>query len=434
MIMKWKKSQFILIILLVSIIVELGIQTYWKSKLSIYFSPLIYFILAITYLFIGYRLSVLPKRQKIFSLKIRINLWASYLISVGVIGYIVFLIWNNLSIFLTQEEIFQSDIIPSIRIYVDRLLSGERVYSIIHFDGYDLTPDYISLTWLPYIFPELIGMDYRRFSLLIFLVFVIIYTVSLLKNSRKNVLIWIIPFFSLLFLDNLVKYDHAIFGRTLELTIAVFYMILTISTMSKNYFVIVLGILLCLLSRYALSFWLVSYILILFFERGLKNTIFVNLLIVLGILIIYIPFIAHDLNLFVDGLKYYGKASMNEWRVHEWQRPGEKPYTLSQGFGTAIFYHDFMQGELISKYNALRISHLIISIISGLSIFVVYTINKSRIKNIKLFLIFGLKFFLMIFYLFIQIPYSYLYIVPLFISIPILGELISKNQIEIITS
>ena len=151
-------------------------------------------------------------------------------------------------------------------------------------------------------------------------------------------------------------------------------------------------------------------------------------------MIIYIPFIAHDLNFFVEGLKYYGKASLNEWRVHEWQRPGEKPYTLSQGFGAAIFYHDFIQGELISKHNTLRISHLIISIITGFSIFVIYIINRSRIKNIKLFLIFGLKFFLMIFYLFIQIPYSYLYIVSLFIVIPIIGELISKKQIEILAS
>ncbi len=148
---------------------------------------------------------------------------------------------------------------------------------------------------------------------------------------------------------------------------------------------------------------------------------------------LFIPFIIHDLSIFIEGLKYYSKATLGEWKIQDWQSSGEKPFTISRGYGFAIYFYDFISGSVERRLNTLKIFHLIISVISGLSVFIIYLKKKNKIKDIRLFLIFGLKFFLMIFFVFIQIPYNYLFIVPLFLFIPILSELINSKKI-IITS
>jgi len=428
-----KKIQLLIFILF--LFIEFGLQTFWLEELTIYSRPIIYSSLAFGYLFLGITFSKMDKTEKLIKINLgikKVNVLV-YIITIVLIGILVVPIWQNYSEIMIKYEItpYQSDIIPSIQTYVQRLFSGETVYKVVHFPGYDLTPDYVSLTWLPYVFAEILGLDYRVFSLIIFFAFVLIYSFYLIKNNKNNLIAYFIPIISFLFLYYLILYSPSIFGRTLELTIAVFYMILTITVMNKNKLIIVIGILLCLLSRYALSFWLVSYLLILLFDRGIKDFVIINLYILIGILTIFIPFISHDFNLFIDGLKYYSRVSINEWEFHGPHGPNDKPHTLSKGFGFAIYFYDYVVGTLRHKLQTLQVVHLIVSIISGLSVYFIYLFNRIKFKDTKIFLIFALKFFLMIFYVFIQIPYDYLYIVPLFLTIPLLGELVNKEKIVI---
>lgn len=424
-----KKTVFILFILL--IFVEFALQTFWLKELSIYSHPILYFAFAISYLLFGLSFSKMDVNEYLVRFRIKININFVYVGTVLLIALIIVPLWLNYSEILLKYRIIpqESDIIPSIQTYVHRLLGGETVYKIIHFPDYDLTPDYVSLTWLPYVIAEVIGLDYRVFSLLLFFIFILLYSGFIIRKNKNNIFAYILPVIAFTFLYYLVLYGPSMFGRTLELTIAVFYMILATTIMSKNKLILVSGILLCLLSRYALSFWLVSYMLILLNDRGFKYFIILNSYILLGILLIFIPFISHDLNLFIDGLKYYSKSSINEWKFHGPHNPQDKPYTLSKGFGFAIYYYDYVSGTLRSKLQALQWTHLIVSIVSGLSVYVLFVINKLNIKDRKIFLVFGLKFFIMVFYVFIQIPYDYLYIVPLFLSISILGEMINKKKI-----
>jgi hypothetical protein len=432
--MQYRKKIQLLVFFLLTF-VEFGLQTFWLKELTIYSRPIIYSFIAFGYLILGFIFSRMDKKENLLKLNIGIGKVKVivYIITIVLIGILVIPIWQDYSEIMINYEImpYQSDIIPSIQTYVQRLLSGETVYKVVHFPGYDLTPDYVSLTWLPYVFAEIFGLDYRIFSLLLFFTFVLIYSFYLIKQNRKNIIAYLIPVVSFLFLYSLIFYSPSIFGRTLELTIAVFYMILAITVMNKNKLVIVLGILLCLLSRYALSFWLVSYLLILLYDRGFKDFIIINFYILVGIITIFIPFISHDLNLFIDGLKYYSRVSINEWKFHGPHEPNDKPYTLSKGFGFAIYFYDYVAGALRGRLQTLQVVHLIVSIVSGLSIYFIYIFNRIKIKDAKIFLIFALKFFLMIFYVFIQIPYDYLYIVPLFLTIPLIGELVNKEKVVI---
>lgn len=417
-------------------IIELGLQSFWKDQFDNYTRPVLYLALSFLFLITGYYISTFEKDRVLIKIRLKINFKIIYLIAFFTLGYLIYLVFSDFQKVFSQFPITpqQSDIIPSIQIYVERFLNGQRVYNPIPMPGYQISPDYVTFLWLPYIVPQLLKIDYRLFSLMLFSLYVFIYFFYLYKKQSSNLSIILVPVFAFLFLHFMIYYDPSIFGRTLELTISVFYMILALTILNKNRFILVLGILLCLLSRYSLSFWLVSYMLVILVNKGFREFVFVNLYIFLGVLVLFIPFIIHDLNIFIEGLKYYNKATFGEWKVQDWQTPGEKPFTISRGYGFAIYFHDFIIGDIEKRLNALKIVHLILSILSGFSVFVIYFLRKNKIKDNKLFLIFGLKFFLMIFYIFIQIPYNYLFIVPLFLTIPILGELIDKKKIQIIAS
>jgi hypothetical protein len=432
----FSKNYFVFILFLVISIIELGLQISWLDCFDIYSKPIIYLFLSFWFLFIGYYISTLAPHQFLLKVRFRVNLKIVYFIIFIAAAYTAFIVYFDYQKVLSQFAInpHQSDVIPSIQIYVERFLSGKRVYNPIPMPGYQISPDYITFLWLPYIIPQVLNIDYRLFSLILFYLFILIYSFYLIKKQSANISTILVPALGLIFLYLLVNNVPSVFGRTLELTISVYYMILVLTILNKNRFILVIGILLCLLSRYSLSFWLVSYIIIILVNRGFKEFVIINLYLLIGVLVLFIPFIIHDLNIFIEGLKYYGQATLGEWKVQDWQALEEKPYTISRGYGFAIYFHDFIKGSIERRLNTLKLVHLILSIFSGLSVFVIYKLKKSRIKDAKVFLMFGLKFFLMVFYIFIQIPYDYLFIVPLFLTVAILGELINKKKILILIS
>ncbi len=55
----------------------------------------------------------------------------------------------------------QSDVIPSIQVFVRRWLAGEVVYAPITDFDYLLYPTYLPLTWLPFVPAEILSFDYR---------------------------------------------------------------------------------------------------------------------------------------------------------------------------------------------------------------------------------------------------------------------------------
>ena len=419
------KKILFLVALIIIILIELGLQTIWLQDLNNFITPLIYLSLAVLYLFFGFKLSEstysysYPKNKIIFDIKY------IHLFTLIIIGSIFYLSWNELNSIVLNNKIAptNSDVIPSIELYVKRLLSGDKVYTILHFPGWDVAPTYLTMMWLPYIIPEILGMDYRAFSFVIFVVFILFMFFISVKKYYNQISTDIVFIFAAIMLYLLLKNDISVFSQSLELTMSVFYMILALTIMERNTLVVALGILLCLLSRYSLSFWLISYVLIILVSRGWKDFLKVNMYILLGVLILFIPFIIDNLKILIEGFEHYNKAAIGEWQVHSWQNPNDEPYQLSRGFGFAIYFYKLASGEVVERLKVLQKSHFIISFLSGIFVFILYYFNRKKIKNIKLYLIFGLKFFIMVFLIFIQVPYSYLFVVPLFLTVPILYEL-----------
>ncbi len=421
--MRHIKIRFGILIVFVLVFTELGMQTFWLEKMSIYIRPMVYLGLAISYLVVGLYLS---------KSTVPLKGWdpgdKAYIIHAIVLFamlVLLFFSWTALSDIVKNNVIdpSNSDVIPCVDAYVQRLFSGEKVYEVIHFPQWDVAPTYLTMMWFPYTLAHILGMDYRLFSFFIFVIFLLtLYGKSLWQQPRKVELGGVFLLASLM-LWLLIRSDTGIFAFTLELTIAVFYMILALTILHRSSVVMALGILLCLLSRYSLSFWLVSYVLVIGMVRGWKEFAKVNLYVLAGVLLLFFPFIADNPHIFIQGFKYYDIAALGEWKVQDWQAPGEDPFQLSRGFGFAIYFYKLAGGVVVERLKLLQTTHMILSFLAGISVFILYFMNRQSIVRPRLFLMFGLKFFLMIFLVFLQVPYSYLFLVPLFLSIPILYEI-----------
>lgn len=320
----------------------------------------------------------------------------------------------------------QSDIIPSIQMYVRRLLSGAYPYTPLHFDGWTVLPTYFPMMWLPYVFSEILEIDYRWTAYLLFVGVCLLYIYRLTKQviSQKEMIFKaLLPLVLVIVLS---IFEKPMFGHAVELAPISFYLLLCFALFHRNQLLFAAAILSCLLSRYAFTFWLPLTMLIYWAEFGFKNFFKVSLYVLIGVLILYvIPFLSKDWDLVTNGLKYYEETAIKQWELQKWQNIGDKPYHLFQGLSFSAWFYDWVSGSSLERMNAARFMHGIVSLIAATIIGLTYLLLKRKKSqfNVRLLLLVGLKFYLIIFYGFIYVPFSYLFMLPLFISIPLIYEI-----------
>ena len=314
-----------------------------------------------------------------------------------------------------------SDIVPSIQFYVRRLLSGEHVYAPMPFDGYTLQPTYLTFMWFPFIPAEMAGIDYRWMAFFYFCLMVLIWAIYSLLNDCHPIE-WLMKV-SMCGMMVILTCKHVPdnFKHSIELLPVAIYLLLCLTILHQKSWIVAAGILLCLLSRYSFTFWLPVYLLILWGERGFRFVLRVGLLVLAGVLLFYfIPFIGKDIEIFINGLKYYNENALSKWSPFSWQPEGAKPYHLSRGLGLAVQYYSSHEGELIDRLHLLRKTQLIVSLIAALATYLGYRFVKKKNYDIKLFLLITLKLYIVLFYSFLHVPYTYLFLLPCLLSIPVL--------------
>ena len=314
-----------------------------------------------------------------------------------------------------------SDIVPSLQLYVRRWLAGETVYAPFQFPGWVVLPTYFPLLWMPYAFSEILQIDYRWTAYLVFLIALAAWNWRLI---RQQVPLWelvIKVLFPFAMLHYFLLHSEKMFGFSVELLPIGFYLILALSIFHRSRWLMALGILLCLLSRYAFTFWLPVYLLLLWIERGFKTTLQVGLYTLLGVAALYIiPFLIKDPTILTNGLAYYAKTAETQWELQSWQQEGNVPYHLGRGLSFAIYFYDHHAYTVMDRLASNRKAHLLACTLAALLLLAGYFIFRKRGLNVKIYLLIGLKFYLLIFYGFFYVPFSYLYMLPFFLTIPIL--------------
>ena len=425
------KRRIWIITFVLGLFLEFALQTFWKGKLGIYWSPVFWMIGGILLCISAYQLAAFRVGFRSIEMRVdrlkRLFAWAIVFISGMLIcGFKLSLIFEAFPI-----DPAQSDVIPSLEFYVKRFLAGEIVYRDLPFAGYNVQPTYFPMLWLPYCISEILQLDYRWTPFILFMAILAIHQILMSKKEQS----WLeylskltLPFVFLFVFAAELPHE---FGLVVELTPVAFYLVLVLSIWHRSKWFMALGIVLCLLSRYALSFWLPVYLLIYWIEKGFPAVFKVGLWIILGIVLLYIlPFLSKDWSALQKGLDYYAKTAEGQWQTQPWQAAGDKPHHLKNGLSYAIYFYDFAPGETATKLSLNKKVHFFASLLAAGLIFSLYLFWRSKKLNIPIFLLISLKFYLIIFYGFFYTPFNYLFQLCFFLNIPIIYGVLFSGHVK----
>lgn len=308
-----------------------------------------------------------------------------------------------------------ADMIPQIQIRCERALNGKNIYAPIPeiWNG-QLVP-YFPAMWLPYLPLEYFGWDIRWTGVFFLLLFLGQY-IFLIPGSKKTFL-FLIPLSLILYFvfRFLFQTEQTFIGWTEESVVIGYYLLLGFALIKKNPWLIATAISLCLLSRYMLLFWIPAYLLYSYFFESKKFgiKIFIGISILVSVLFL-IPF-GSELNYFIRVQNFYLEQAINFKNWHS--------DVFEQDIGFAKFF-SAAQFPLLHK---LLIS--VAAITPFLSLFIFVMLRKSLNSKRHYFGLCSLKLTMTFFYVLIEIPFSYLFFVPLFFTLPIIFLAMKDNGI-----
>ena len=412
-----------IVLLIVFIVTETLCGTYLlENKVRIDIVSIVYFIAGIGIAIIPmipFRNSnIIPSENNISRRFNKIILYSFYFF---IVGYFIFFMTGIMQTRILDHRI--SDTLPQIKVMCQRLLSGEKIYAPIPeiWDGKQ--PPYMPLMWLPFTAAEYLGIDVR-WTTTVFLLGGIFLTFKILPSRfAGNPLILISTFISLFLLLNflLVK-DRVTLGNTEEGIVIGYYLFLGFALAKKKPILIGIAIACCLMSRFALFFWVPMYLLYVFFYESRKNAYIITSVIAVIILVVFlIPFGFTQPEYFINIPADYKVGVDQAWNYNYNEATG-KYYENSLGYTK---YFD------ISHIHFLHNLQIIVAVILPFLLLSIYAIfHKKRKLNSEFFAICSLKLVLVFFYNMIEVPYYYLFFVSTFFSYAVLFTYLRSADVK----
>lgn len=397
---------------------ELWLFTSGRGCLGYYASPLLFYGAAV--LLAGATLALLrnqPFTEDLAPRVVRRLGWGGLAWLLG--GLLV--LRKQVPIVLSQPvDIHSSDIIPAVQVYIERIRSGEVVYRYITSLPYPLFPVYLPLQWLPYTLAAQLGIDYRWLSLgLLLLVGFGAYQLVLVRRplgSWRYLLLALLPGAVVWWM---LRQDSFLYAQVLEPTIICYYFLLAASVMSRSAVLRAGAIVLCLLSRFSVIFWVPLFLWVLWRAAGRRHALLVGGLVALGILGIYVvPFLSKDWTIFTHALAEYRISSLGEWsRVNP---ATGLPLHLTNGLGGAPWVHRLLATQPVEVQLAwMQRLHLAASVgIVGL--LAAFYWRYGHHYDYRYFALVALKLYLATFFFFLQVPYAYITSLSVLLSVFVL--------------
>lgn len=354
--------------------------------------------------------------------------WVS-LIVFGMLSVLLFLKLHNTfaAIPVREGDSSSSDIIPQIITLCRRFVRGEMPYQNIPFPGYELYPTYLPLQWMPYCLAEWLHFDYRWVPAGVLWLSSAYYFINNSGKERTHSLLSAAAaLWPLILWLTLVYNDSYLFGITVESLAAGYYLFLGERLKKKNAVLLGIALALCLFSRYSVVLWVPLCLLALLLKRSWKPAgIVVLVLLVVFIGVYWFPFLKNDPGIFMKGYRYHSGAALGEWQHVD---DSGRPVHLYNGLGMASWtYRLFREWPLQKRLELHQLFHLGASLLA-VGALTLYYIRRRKQLVLETFQLFSLKVYLTIFYCFIQIPYKYLFLVPLMLSSCLMADVFVRRK------
>jgi hypothetical protein len=417
------KVNLFAIIVLAGAAMELYVMSFGRDDTLFYILPLIWFAggLVAGFAVMWYSFKATHQKPSLPPIHHVFIYFIFFSCAILIMAYLTSLFYNF------PPDATKSDVVPTLQIMAKRLMNFQYPYYKVEFSGWSFEPGYLTMQYLPFVKAEILKVDYRTWAYMIFLGVLFLYNYRLNFNndiySRSwNLVLVILPFISI---KAIMTYDASIFMHSVELLDVAYYMLLVYSLFSKSVLLRAFAITCCLLSRYGIVIWLPAYLFIYYNEVGLKVTLRLSLMVIVMVLVLYVlPFMTKEPGLFFKSLSNYNQMAVGQWsHVPDWYAHIGKPYILTQGLGFAIYFREFLAGEMLEKINTLKLVHLLSSFGVMVLTLVVYHFKRSSIKSADLYLAGSLVVFMTVFYNFVFAPFSYLFLVPYFTIIAVLYKM-----------
>lgn len=299
-----------------------------------------------------------------------------------------------------------ADALPSIEVYLRRLQNGQPIYALITDFGYDFSPTYLPMMWLPFLLPDTLNLDYRWLGIWVLGLGLVFYAARL-AGTRPSLyagaLLLGLPFLLLL---PLLGADAHVLGMSFETLIIGYYFILAAGILSGSTGLRAVGLVLCLLSRFSLLFWVPLYLWLIYRHESPRRAFWLAGLVGLGILGIYVlPFLSQDWSSFAKGQAYYTQGAIAEWQGN--LNPQGQPTQLFQGLGLAAYFYQYLPGDVAARVGVLRVVHLAASAGSVAAVALWCWRRRAGLRlDYRHVALLALKLNLVVFYAFIQVPYD----------------------------
>ena len=312
-----------------------------------------------------------------------------------------------------------ADMLPVIEFSCKRLLQLSPVYAPINEIYQGEINAYLPMMWLPYMPAVIFKFDLRWITLTA--LFIGLFTVATpVFKAHKNIpvvpfLITCISFF--LVCNFFLTHGTDFWAMSEEGVVTGFYLLLAFALLQQNYYLIGLGIALCLLSRYSLVPWIPVYLVFLYLTERINFKKTATVLVIFVAIVFVLPF-------FIWDPLYFLKLPFIQSGSQDWFWENNK-LSVTKDFTTVGMYKFFLP-----KYSHLMMPVELVSSIIFPAILIWQTLKRKL--NHRFIGFCSLKLSLVFFYNFIPVPYDYLFFPATFISYALLFYFIS-TQVQIVS-
>jgi len=396
-------------LLLLFVILEIYCQVYRPTILTIQWTSILYFIsgvfIAILPLIKINAAPLIDENRRILKDLFRL-LYILFLLGLVPFAYE----WAH-SIFQRYNFNYKvADMLPIIQIMCERWLAGDFVYEIIPFwDGTE--PIYLPAMWLPYLPFTYFGLDIRWGNMLA-LLWSLHFIFFCGKKGSFNFKSYLILLPIGILLNGLFFQDFKLISLTEEPIVIAYYLFLAYALAKNKPYLIGLALSLCLMSRFALAFWVLMYLVYVFIFQHRKDAVKIGAVISVSVFFLLITTGAIwqlDVILGLPNI-YINHLMDNEWKFNG--------FIISK-----LGLLKFFSFESLPLLNRL---FFMANLVVPIACLVFFWKFKERI-NQPLFAICSLKLCLVFFYSFLIMPFLYLFYTSTFLSIAILSWYLKED-------
>ena len=327
-------------------------------------------------------------------------------------SYLLWLIFLLVGLLVLHygEEVFtkvdidyrKADMLPVIKVMSERFLSGEDPYMTIPqiWDG--IQPIYLPALWMPYSLAALCNIDMRWISVIWILLGLAgyLHIIQSYVHGLRSKLLGVLP--GVLVVTFMFSLDDSAITMTQEGVVIGYYMLLAYAIYRKKTIAIGIALGLCMMSRYYLLPWLSCYLIALFFLKSPRKSLqTIAALVFTCFLLIIISKVGPHLSMIMGLSDHYLDAVVSDTEKFI--------YTMEHSGGMGRYFFPARMGLLQSL---LLGGSLVIPVIG----FLIY--KRARFEmGVQMYSLCLLKISMVWALSFMIIPYQYLFLPSLFVSL-----------------